>query len=527
MIRKMFVQRCLIYGVKNLRRQVSTKEIPTLTVPKKMARNIEKVKLRKIIQEESLKQQRKGALVISCKNKEYNFYSSGKFDENDPKALASHGWKHRKSYIARDFFTINAVSTNPALLRNTEQCGFADLDISEELCWRLSTAGIEVPTDIQKQTIPAVLSGDNVLCAAQTGSGKTLAYLLPIIENLVRQKTHNPNETDNAPRAVILVPAKELVHQLMEVCTLFEDLLVFRTLAGGQHISAKVTYMKSEPIDVFIATPGAFKKFLTYGRIKHSQLQHFVLDEADTLLDDSFFHEVRSILTNMLIHGGVGVQGQGSTGVQLSLVSATMPRDLQKNIGSLISMESITKITSRCLHSVLPHITQMFIRVKKSNKPAELLKIVRKNAESSVPTMVFCNQAATSYFVMKFLEENNIPSTIFNAQIRPQFREGKFNDFQTEKSDVIVCTDIASRGLDTIRARHIVNYDFPDFVSDYIHRCGRVGRIGSHGHGTVTSFISENWEVELLWQIETAVRKRQPFHNVNANIKRKLRGVED
>lgn len=76
-----------------------------------MARNIEKVKLRKIIQEESLKQQRKGALVISCKNKEYNFYSSGKFDENDPKALASHGWKHRKSYIARDFFTINAVST--------------------------------------------------------------------------------------------------------------------------------------------------------------------------------------------------------------------------------------------------------------------------------------------------------------------------------------------------------------------------------------------------------------------------------
>uniref|UniRef100_K1Q154 Putative ATP-dependent RNA helicase DDX28 n=1 Tax=Magallana gigas TaxID=29159 RepID=K1Q154_MAGGI len=250
MIRKMFVQRCLIYGVKNLRRQVSTKEIPTLTVPKKMARNIEKVKLRKIIQEESLKQQRKGALVISCKNKEYNFYSSGKFDENDPKALASHGWKHRKSYIARDFFTINAVSTNPALLRSTEQCGFADLDISEELCQRLSTAGIEVPTDIQ----------------------------------------------------------------------------------------AKVTYMKSEPIDVFIATPGALKKFLTYGRIKHSQLQHFVLDEADTLLDDSFFHEVRSILTNMLIHGGVGVQGQGSTGVQLSLVSATMPRDLQKNIGSLISV---------------------------------------------------------------------------------------------------------------------------------------------------------------------------------------------
>lgn len=81
-----------------------------------MARNIEKVKLRKIIQEESLKQQRKGALVISCKNKEYNFYSSGKFDENDPKALASHGWKHRKSYIARDFFTINAVSTVSVLL---------------------------------------------------------------------------------------------------------------------------------------------------------------------------------------------------------------------------------------------------------------------------------------------------------------------------------------------------------------------------------------------------------------------------
>ncbi|XP_022328823.2 putative ATP-dependent RNA helicase DDX28 [Crassostrea virginica] len=526
MIRNIFSQRCQSCVVKTITRQVSTKEIPELTIPMKMVRNIEKVKLQKIIQEESQKQQRKGALLISCKNKKYNFYASGRFDPKDPKALASHGWKHRKSYIARDFFTFNAVSTNPALLPRNEQCTFSDLKISEEVCQRLRAVGIEQPTDVQKQTIPEVLYGNSVLCAAQTGSGKTLAYLLPIIDNLIRQRKHAPNEMCNAPQAVILVPAKELVHQLMEVAVMFEDLLVVRALAGGQHINTKLMYMKSEPIDIFIATPGAFKKFLSSGKISYSQLQHLVLDEADTLLDDSFFPDIRFILARMHVHGGVATDSRTSTGTQLNLVSATMPRDLQRNIGALISMETITTITSRCLHSVLPHITQTFIRVKKSDKPGELLKMVRQNVDSNVPTMVFCNKSATSYFVRQFLVENSIPSTIINSELRPQFREGKFHDFQSEKSDVIVCTDIASRGLDTIRARHVVNYDFPDFVSDYIHRCGRVGRVGSQGHGKVTSFISSNWEVELLWQIETAVRKKQPFHNVNANIKRKLKGVE-
>ncbi|XP_062595531.1 probable ATP-dependent RNA helicase DDX28 [Saccostrea cucullata] len=533
MPKEVLIQRCLSFAMKTFTRQkVTVKEIPRLTVPIKMARNIEKVKLKKIIQEEALRKQRKGALLITCKNKKYNFHVNGKFDENNPRELASHGWKHYKSAMARDFFTINAHGMNPAVLKDTEQCGFSDLKIGEELCQRLKAVGIEIPTDVQRKTIQEILQGKNVMCAAQTGSGKTLAYLLPIMENILRQKSYSlrqfPDDEDtNSPRALILVPSRELAQQLMDVAALFEDLLVFRAWTGGSHTMAKAKYTRREPIDVLISTPGALKMFLTLGKVRPSQLQHVVLDEADTLLDDSFFHDIRFIFTKLHVHGGKAIQNQGSSGIQINLVSATMPRDLQNNIGSMISIDSIAKVTSRCLHSLLPHITQTFIRLRKSDKPGEILKIARYNLENKVPSMIFCNHSKTSYFVMKFLEENNIPSIILNGEIKTQYREGKFEEFQREMSDIIVCTDVASRGLDTIRTRHVVNYDFPDFVSDYIHRSGRVGRIGSQGHGTVTSFISEKWDVDLLWKIETAVRRGQTLHNVNANIKRKLEGAED
>merc|ERR1711988_517243 len=120
------------------------------------------------------------------------------------------------------------------------------------------------------------------------------------------------------------------------------------------------------------------------------------------------------------------------------------------------------------------------------------------------------------------MDDNSLPHVLFHCNMPHEIRAGRFEKFQNGEVDIVVCTDGASRGLDTVRAQHVINYDFPAFISDYIHRVGRVGRVGSIGTSFALSYVTHKWDVDLLWKIETSIRKSQELYNVNANIKRKL-----
>ncbi|CAG2060082.1 unnamed protein product, partial [Timema podura] len=199
---------------------------------------------------------------------------------------------------------------------------------------------------------------------------------------------------------------------------------------------------------------------------------------------------------------GVIADNANTKRVQLSLISATMPTSLPEILGEVVAMDSLVKVTTSHLHRILPHVPQKFMRLGRSQKPEQLLKLVKADLANKEPVIVFSNKATTCDWVSMFLNENGVKCVNFNGEMVYVLRQGKFKQFQDGEVNVIACTDIGSRGLNTIRVRHVINYDFPLYMADYIHRCGRTGRVGSSKDGHVTNFVAGTLEVNLVQEIE-------------------------
>lgn len=493
-------------------------------------------KLRQQLGKRFLRPSYKSPLVISCKRQTYNHHRGQTYQDFNPAMLASYGWKSRKS--AGDYFTLTSHDKNPALL--SEEKSFFDLGLDEDVLAAVEKLGLETPTSIQNVAVPSILRGNHTLCAAETGSGKTLAYLLPVLDMVIRRKRAGLTETaDNAPSVIILTPSRELTDQVMGVARLLQAYIDFipHSICGGRGTKGRLAWPDRRSVDVLITTPGILHKLLIAGHIKASGLQQVVLDEADTLLDDSFMDTLDRIFQRLQIPAmsttrappEMSSASAGHSpfvqGVQFVLVSATMPRGLQNNMGLYVPVDSLHKMTTSGLHFIMPHVPQKFIRLLASQKPEEVLKLAQERGKGGEwGTIIFCNSSASCFFLHHVLQEHGLFPAIINGHMTEKCRRGVFEKFQEGRHKLLVATDIASRGLDTINVQHVINYDFPNFVSDYIHRAGRVGRVGSKSSSHVTSFVSHKWEVETLWHIEMAARKSIALHNVNANIKRKLVG---
>lgn len=513
----------------------SQKELPRITIPHKMQGQLQKLRQRQeSTKNRFFKPSYKSPLVISCKRQNFNHHRGQTYSDWSPESLASYGWKSRKS--AGDYFTITCHDKNPALLR--EDKAFAELGLDSDILTAVEALGFEKPTCIQNVAVPAILRGAHTLCAAETGSGKTLAYLLPTLSMLAQRKRSGMmSESCNTPSIIILTPNRELTDQVTSVAKSLQSHVDFslHSVCGGRGTKGRLAWPIKKSMDVLVTTPGILRKLLIAGQIKSSGLQQVILDEADTLLDDSFMDTLDRVFRRLRIPalsnigGAAGVQKDGTAvdpvpfvhGVQFVLVSATLPRDLQNNIGLYLPIESLNKVTTSGLHHIMPHVPQKFLRLLPSQKPEELLKLTRQSTPNASGTMVFCNTSATCFYLMHILQENGLQPVIINGEMTERNRRGVFEHFREGRHKLLVATDVASRGLDTVNVHHVINYDFPGFVSDYIHRAGRVGRVGSSHSGLVTSFITHKWEVDVLWQIEMAARKATELHNVNANIKRK------
>ncbi|XP_017132576.1 probable ATP-dependent RNA helicase DDX28 [Drosophila elegans] len=457
--------------------------------------------------------------LISCKRSQFNLTQH---EQEDAKfgslTLASKGWLHNKS--KGDYFILNASVRGEQLHHEMQPVdGFLDssgLQIHPQLLDNLrDELGIKLLTGIQKQGMPIVHGKEHCLIAAETGCGKTVTYLLPILNKLLQRV--GADRKLNSPRTLILTPGRELATQIAGVAEKLSQgtNLKVQSLLGGNTKQLMLS-PQFEELDILVATLGALSKLVTTGIYRMEHVRHLVLDEADTLLDDTFTDKLTYFLRRFPFH----LVQKEETGTQLILASATMPTNTREILHKVIDVDTIREVVSPHLHHLMPHVTQKFLRMSKADRPAHLLTLVKQDLSKRRPLIVFSNKSTTSDYVSIFLNNSGVNCLNLNGDMLMKIRLGRFEQFQNGHCDVLSTTDVGSRGLDTTRARHVLNFDFPLHVSDYIHRCGRIGRVGNNlDNALVTNFISSRREIDVVQRIEHAARTGGLLPNVNANIR--------
>ncbi|XP_077686888.1 putative ATP-dependent RNA helicase DDX28 [Eretmochelys imbricata] len=443
--------------------------------------------------------------------------------------LVSAGWKHRRA--CGDYFQLERSQEQaPALAPQPPRAAgggasFQALGLGPALVSALRSLSVTQPTAVQRRAIPALLRGGNALCAAETGSGKTLAYLLPLFQKLLSRPALGPAWSPS-PRSLVLLPSRELAEQVRSVASSLGRSLGLRVreIGGGRGMASVKNQLRSDPdADLLVSTPGALCKALRKRMVRLERLCCLVLDEADTLLDSSFLDLVEEVLMQAPIaHSPKEVADQWDIKTQLVIVGATFPEGLGQLLSKVTDLGHFITLTSQNLHHLLPHVKQKFIRLKGSDKSSELLQLIKDQGPSSGAVLVFCNNASTVNWLGYILDDHKIKHLRLQGQMPAAMRAGIFTTFQKGQRDVLICTDLASRGLDTSRVELVVNYDFPSTLQDYLHRVGRVGRVGSKVPGTVVSFVTHRWDVDLVRKIETAARRRTSLPGMETAIKEPL-----
>ncbi|CAH2002369.1 unnamed protein product [Acanthoscelides obtectus] len=433
----------------------------------------------------------KKQLIISCKRKSFDHYSTTVYNKLDSIPLASKGWTHSKA--KGDFFVVNPVENSFEEL----QFSFQELNVDNRFMDTLKSEGITKATDFQRRAIETVGTGSHVMLAAETGCGKTLSYLLPIIQKVAENKSSGMN----APRAIVVVPNRELAYQIGEMAeTLGQCLDVKVKIIVGGRTKQLMMFPHFEEVDLLVATPGVLSKLSTVGVYKLGEVAHTILDEADTLMDDSFLEKLTTLINRV-------------PQSQIILVTATLPRKLPDILKPF--EPTLKYVISPKIHKPLLNIHQKFLRLTHSAKPGYLLQIAKANKS---PMLIFSNKNETCNWVSLFLSENGVDCANINGDMNYALRIDQWNKFASGKANILSATDVGSRGLNTIQVRQVLNYDFPLFAADYIHRIGRVGRFGSPDACRVTNFLTRHTEIQLLQQIELAIRRNEPIENVDGNI---------
>ena len=367
----------------------------------------------------------------------------------------------------------------PASLR------FAALGLSSALVRAAGEAGFTVPTPIQAQAIPAVLRGADVLGLAQTGSGKTGAFVLPLLQLL--QDT--PTDTPRCVRALILVPTRELAAQVGEVVRGLAQHLPRPTkvalLFGGVSVNPQMMGLRGGA-DVVVATPGRLLDLVDRNALHLSSVALLVLDEADRLLDLGFADQLTRVLALL------------PPKRQTLFFSATFPSDVQALATTLLHQPVRIEVTAGAGSE--PVILQRVIQVDPARR-TELLRLLIKDQAWDRALVFVATQYAAQHVAWK-LYKNGLFATPFHGGMTQGARTQVLAEFKSGQWDVLVTTDLASRGIDIAQLPVVVNYDLPRSATDYVHRIGRTGRAGESG--LAVSFVSADTEAHFA-----LIEKRQ------------------
>ena len=387
---------------------------------------------------------------------------------------------------------------------------FTELGLLPELVEALTAQNIHRPTRIQQLSVPAVMGRANTVVGAATGSGKTLAYLLPIVHNLkveehLPQLMHTEGEVEPpmhklaAPRVLVLAPTRELVDQILLVCKQLAHYAKFRARSALGIRRQVREALEASPVDVLVSTTTRFLHLVKEQLVRLSALRVIVFDEVDTLVAESagFAHEVRGILKRAR-----RVQ-------QLIAVGATHPPAVRRMYDELFPAAKYIEVD---LHRTPQSMKQRFLPVfGDRGKTDEVLTLLRGRSFRSEAgggrMIVFCNSMDSCRFLDHFLREHGYATANYHGDIPKERREAEYEAFARGERHILVCTDLAARGLDyDLAVDHVIMFDFPRSAVEYLHRAGRTAR-GPHGTGTVTAFVGKK-DAELAGCIEEAVRQK-------------------
>ncbi len=365
---------------------------------------------------------------------------------------------------------------------------FVDLGLRAELIGALSNLGYEEPTPIQRESIPPLLTGRDLLGQAATGTGKTAAFALPVLERL-----GDRGGSSGQPMALVLVPTRELAMQVSEAMHRYGRGLRAEVLPifGGQPIGRQLSALK-RGVDIVVATPGRAIDHIKRGTLELDNIEIVVLDEADEMLDMGFAEDIESIL-----------EGTPPTR-QTVLFSATLPSRInglaKRYLNDPVRIE-IAKATTDS--DGAPLVRQMAYVVSRAHKPAALGRVL--DVEAPAAAIVFCRTRTEVDDLTETLNGRGYRAEALHGGMSQEQRDRVMGRVRSGSADLLIATDVAARGLDIDQLTHVVNYDVPSAPEAYVHRIGRVGRAGREG---VAITLAEPREHRMLKNIERLTKHK-------------------
>ncbi len=368
---------------------------------------------------------------------------------------------------------------------------FTDLNLIKPILDALETEGYTKPTPIQQGAIPHILAGRDLLGCAQTGTGKTAAFAIPMLQLLAKPKTMQ-SAGQRPIRALILTPTRELAIQIQESFNSYGANIRLRNLVifGGVNQGPQVSELR-RGVDILVATPGRLLDLMNQGFINLRDVEIFVLDEADRMLDMGFVHDVKRVITKLPVKR------------QTLFFSATMPNEIQSLANSILTNPEKVEVTP--VSSTAETITQSLYYVEKQNKASLLAFIL---SDKSIETaLVFTRTKHGADKVVKDLVKLGISAEAIHGNKSQNARQRALSNFKNRSTRILVATDIAARGIDVDDLTHVINYELPDIAETYVHRIGRTGRAGASG---ISFSFCEAEETECLRDIHKLIGKQIP-----------------
>lgn len=370
----------------------------------------------------------------------------------------------------------------------SQENGFISLDVSKEILKALEFMGITTPTQIQRETIPPMMAGTDIIGIAPTGTGKTLAFGIPMLEYI--------SLTETRVQELVLAPTRELAMQIVAELTelvRFIPQIRIATLYGGQPMTKQINQLKRNP-QIVVATPGRLLDMVNRGHVRLNQVHTLVLDEADEMLKMGFVKDVTKII-DLVPHTR-----------QLVMFSATTNRDVLTI--SWKYQQTPVEITVEATKENRPQITQYTMIVPRENKMAALQYLL--DADEFDRVMVFVNTKWMTQKVAERLQKQGYQAEALHGDVRQSQRTRIMNDYKRGKFPILVSTDVAARGIDVDDVEAVINYDLPNENEYYLHRIGRTGRARKHGVSFTMLTFQETVRMDEIMKYMQS--KPKPLH---------------
>jgi len=352
---------------------------------------------------------------------------------------------------------------------------FNDLGLHESLVAKCAQLGYDEPTPIQKQAIPIILDGSDIMATAETGYGKTAAFLLPILQKLGKSKL--PGTT-----VLVLSPTRELANQTDAACRAIAPKHITSTaIIGGTGYKSQMAALRRNP-NLLIATPGRLIDYMEQGLVDLSKVTTLVLDEADRMLDMGFLPPIKRIVKAL------------PTKRQTLFFSATMSSEIERIAKSMLTDPRYVSASVRGKAAIT--IEQTAYPVAQQSKLPLLLDILEKEKLEKV--LVFTRTKRGADRIAHILEKRDHSSNRIHGDRSQSQREAALKAFKMGKTNILVATDVAARGIDIDSVSHVINYDIPEAPEDYVHRIGRTGRAGNSGRAITLFTVAEEHSMRAI-----------------------------